>query len=304
VPRDTIRRPIEEAVPAEALGGSTTQELDGIEADLEEIDLDELSIAELGIEQPEPAAGRLTRLRRRLARSQSTLGRGLLALMSRDTVDAATWDEVEETLLSADYGKKRAGLIDMKRASTEHRPGDAFKGGALLDPSEHLLPAPWGRGTVHVDAVDAQGNMASFTPSGAWIPSSPVIPALGFPLGNRLMTFYLSPSHHPNRLAPGKRPFHTIIPAFLTQDGQPVMSFGVMGGNMQPQGHMQTVVRMLDHQQNPQAACDAPRWRFNQGLEIMLMTSMRKPSTPRSIQRFIMSYTARRTSGFSQFKSG
>jgi fused signal recognition particle receptor len=104
VPRDTIRRPIEEAVPAEALGGGTTQELDGIEADLEEIDLDELSIAELGIEQPEPAAGRLTRLRRRLARSQSTLGRGLLALMSRDTVDAATWDEVEETLLSADLG--------------------------------------------------------------------------------------------------------------------------------------------------------------------------------------------------------
>jgi fused signal recognition particle receptor len=104
VPRDTIRRPIEEAVPAEALGASTTQELDGIEADLEEIDLDELSIAELGIEQPEPAAGRLTRLRRRLARSQSSLGRGLLALMSRDTVDAATWDEVEETLLSADLG--------------------------------------------------------------------------------------------------------------------------------------------------------------------------------------------------------
>ncbi|MEY4170703.1 MAG: signal recognition particle-docking protein FtsY [Actinomycetota bacterium] len=104
VPRDTRRRPIEEAVPAEALGTSTTQEVDGIEADLEEIDLDELSIADLGIEQPEPAAGRLTRLRRRLARSQSTLGRGLLALMSRDTVDAATWDEVEETLLTADLG--------------------------------------------------------------------------------------------------------------------------------------------------------------------------------------------------------
>jgi gamma-glutamyltranspeptidase/glutathione hydrolase len=68
-------------------------------------------------------------------------------------------------------------------------------------------------------------------------------------------------------VAPGKRPFHTIIPAFLTKDGQPVMSYGVMGGNMQPQGHMQTLVRMLDYRQGLQAACDAPRWRFNKGLE-------------------------------------
>jgi gamma-glutamyltranspeptidase len=75
-------------------------------------------------------------------------------------------------------------------------------------------------------------------------------------------------------VAPGKRPFHTIIPAFLTKDGQPVMSYGVMGGNMQPQGHMQTLVRMLDYGQNPQAACDAPRWRFNQGLELNVESAM------------------------------
>jgi fused signal recognition particle receptor len=99
VPRDTPRRSIEEAVPIDALGASTVIETPGVEADLEEIDLDELRI-----EQPEPAAGRLTRLRRRLARSQSALGRSLLSLMSRDTVDAATWDEVEETLLTADLG--------------------------------------------------------------------------------------------------------------------------------------------------------------------------------------------------------
>jgi gamma-glutamyltranspeptidase/glutathione hydrolase len=67
-------------------------------------------------------------------------------------------------------------------------------------------------------------------------------------------------------VGPGKRPFHTIIPAFLTRDGAPVMSFGVMGGDMQPQGHLQTLVRMLDYHQNPQAACDAPRWRFNAGI--------------------------------------
>jgi gamma-glutamyltranspeptidase/glutathione hydrolase len=75
-------------------------------------------------------------------------------------------------------------------------------------------------------------------------------------------------------VAPGKRPFHTIIPAFLTKDGQPVMSYGVMGGNMQPQGHMQTLVRMLDYGQNPQMACDAPRWRFNQGLELNVESAM------------------------------
>lgn len=104
VPRDTARRPIEEAVPVDVLGATATLEVEPIEADLEEIDLEELGAEELGLEQPEPAAGRLTRLRRRLARSQSSLGRGLLALMSRDTVDAATWDEVEETLLTADLG--------------------------------------------------------------------------------------------------------------------------------------------------------------------------------------------------------
>jgi gamma-glutamyltranspeptidase / glutathione hydrolase len=75
-------------------------------------------------------------------------------------------------------------------------------------------------------------------------------------------------------VAPGKRPFHTIIPGFLTKDGAPVMSFGVMGGNMQPQGHVQTLVRMIDHGQNPQAACDAPRWRVNEGLDINVEAAM------------------------------
>src|SRR5690606_769826 len=77
-----------------------------------------------------------------------------------------------------------------------------------------------------------------------------------------------------NLVAPGKRPFHTIIPAFLTKDGAPVMSFGVMGGNMQPQGHVQTLVRMLDYGQGIQAACDAPRWRFNAGMEVNLEPGM------------------------------
>jgi gamma-glutamyltranspeptidase/glutathione hydrolase len=83
-------------------------------------------------------------------------------------------------------------------------------------------------------------------------------------------------------VAPGKRPFHTIIPAFLTKPGEQgrkaVMSFGVMGAIMQPQGHLQTLVRMLGYRQNPQAACDAPRWRFNAGLAINVEASM-QPAT-------------------------
>jgi gamma-glutamyltranspeptidase/glutathione hydrolase len=103
-----------------------------------------------------------------------------------------------------------------------------------------------------------------------------VEPTFGVSLQNRGHGFSVTPhaSNPANLVAPGKRPFHTIIPAFLTQNGQPVMSFGVMGANMQPQGHMQTLVRMLDYQQHPQAACDAPRWRYNEGLEINVEAAM------------------------------
>ena len=101
-----------------------------------------------------------------------------------------------------------------------------------------------------------------------------VEPEFGISLQNRGHGFSLK-AGSPNLVAPGKRPFHTIIPALLTKDGQPVMSFGVMGGNMQPQGHMQTLARMLDYRQSPQTACDAPRWRYNAGLEINVEASMR-----------------------------
>jgi gamma-glutamyltranspeptidase/glutathione hydrolase len=103
--------------------------------------------------------------------------------------------------------------------------------------------------------------------------SGVVVPEWGLSLQNRGYGFVLDEAS-PNGVAPGKRPFHTIIPGFLTQNGAPVMSFGVMGGNMQPQGHLQTLVRMIDHGQNPQAACDAPRWRFNAGLEINAEATM------------------------------
>jgi gamma-glutamyltranspeptidase/glutathione hydrolase len=87
-----------------------------------------------------------------------------------------------------------------------------------------------------------------------------VIPGTGISMQNRGLGFTLEKGH-PNQVDGGKRPFHTIIPAFVTRDGEPVMSFGVMGGPMQPQGHTQMMIRMFDYNQNPQAAVDAPRWQ-------------------------------------------
>jgi gamma-glutamyltranspeptidase / glutathione hydrolase len=154
-----------------------------------------------------------------------------------------------EQMLDDAYLASRAKLIDMKRAQA-FAPGNPVKGG-----------------TIYLTAADESGMMVSFIQSNYMgFGSGCVEPAFGISLQNRGHGFSLRPGA--NQVAPGKRPFQTIIPAFLTKDGQPVMSFGVMGGNMQPQGHMQTLVRMLDYKQSLQAACDAPRWRFNAGVEI------------------------------------
>jgi gamma-glutamyltranspeptidase/glutathione hydrolase len=156
-----------------------------------------------------------------------------------------------EELLDADYLARRARLIDAKRAQ-HFGPGLAPRGG-----------------TIYLCAADASGMMVSYIQSNYMGFGSGVVePTFGISLQNRGHGFSLDPAH-PNVVAPGKRPFHTIIPAFLSDaDGAPRMAFGVMGGHMQPQGHVQTLVRMLDHRQSPQAACDAPRWRVNDGLEL------------------------------------
>ncbi len=155
-----------------------------------------------------------------------------------------------DELLDPAYLAGRAKLIDMHKAQ-DFKAGNPVKGG-----------------TIYLTAADESGMMVSFIQSNYMgFGSGLVVPGYGVSLQNRGHGFTLD-ADHANVVAPGKRPFHTIIPAFLTQDGQPQMSFGVMGGNMQPQGHMQTLVRMLDYGQQPQAACDAPRWRFNEGLSI------------------------------------
>ena len=100
------------------------------------------------------------------------------------------------------------------------------------------------------------------------------MPGTGISLQNRGAGFSLDPAH-PNIVAPGKRPFHTIIPAFLTRDGEAVGPFGVMGGYMQPQGHVQMVVNQVDYGMNPQASLDAPRWQWTRGNEVMI-----EPATP------------------------
>jgi gamma-glutamyltranspeptidase/glutathione hydrolase len=166
-----------------------------------------------------------------------------------------------EQMLDDAYLSSRAKLIDMNKAQ-DFKAGNPVKGG-----------------TIYLTAADENGMMISFIQSNFMgFGSGCVEPSFGISLQNRGHGFNVDPQGHntANLVAPGKRPIHTIIPAFLTKDGQPVMSFGVMGGNMQPQGHLQTVVRMLDYGQNPQAACDAPRWRYNTGLEINVEAALDK----------------------------
>jgi gamma-glutamyltranspeptidase/glutathione hydrolase len=172
------------------------------------------------------------------------------AYVYRYVAEPSKMEVTAEQMLDPAYLAARAKLIDPRRAQ-DFGAGNPVKGG-----------------TIYLTTADERGMMVSFIQSNYMgFGSGVVVPEFGVSLQNRGYGFNLDPASA-NCVAPGKRPFHTIIPAFLTKDGRPVMSFGVMGGNMQPQGHMQTLVRMLDFGQNPQAACDAPRWRFNEGLAI------------------------------------
>ena len=159
-------------------------------------------------------------------------------------------------LLDPSYLAERARLISPTRATD-------FKHGT-----------PPAGGTIYLTAADENGMMVSYIQSNYMgFGSGVVVPGTGVSLQNRGYGF-TTDTAHVNVVAPRKRPFQTIIPAFLTRDGKPQMSFGVMGGNMQPQGHMQTLVRMLQYKQNPQTACDAPRWKVNRGLDIDVESTM------------------------------
>ena len=163
----------------------------------------------------------------------------------------------------------------MRRTEAELLDGQSLARAAagIGDRAAPLPPAalPTSRDTVYLTAADAAGMMVSMIQSNYFgFGSGIVIPGTGIAMQNRGAGFVLEPGH-PNQVGPGKRPFHTIIPGFVTSAGAPALSFGVMGGHMQHQGHVQMVRRIFDHGQNPQAASDAPRWHvypdFRLGLE-------------------------------------
>ena len=170
----------------------------------------------------------------------------------RYIADPQAMSVTAESLLDPAYLARRARLIDPGRAQD----------------FQHGTPHPGG--TVYLAAADASGMMVSFIQSNYMgFGSGVVIPETGIAMQNRGANFSLDAAH-PNCVGPGKRPYHTIIPGFVTRDGRPVMAFGVMGGFMQPQGHAQMMIRLADFHQNPQAALDAPRWRVDRDLTVCL----------------------------------
>ena len=164
-----------------------------------------------------------------------------------------------DRLLSKAYAAERRDLIDAQRASLELRPGDAP---ASTPTHAEADPNVYTGDTTHVDAVDHEGNLFAATPSGGWIPSSPVVEGLGFPLGTRGQMFYLDPSHA-NALVPRKRPRTTLTPSLATKDGEPFMAFGTPGGDSQDQWTLQFFLNVIDFGMNLQEAIDAPNFHTN-----------------------------------------
>jgi gamma-glutamyltranspeptidase / glutathione hydrolase len=164
----------------------------------------------------------------------------------RYIADPGTMDMPVAALLDKAYLAQRAKLIDLQRAGAPN------------------FGLPRHGGTVYLATADASGMMVSLIQSNYMgFGSGIVVPGTGIALQNRGHGFVRA-AGHPNQVAPGKRPFQTIIPGFLTdKQNRPLMSFGVMGGHMQAQGHLQMVTRVCDYGQNPQSASDAPRWIVN-----------------------------------------
>ncbi|NNM33448.1 MAG: gamma-glutamyltransferase [Gemmatimonadetes bacterium] len=174
--------------------------------------------------------------------------------LARYVSDPETMEIDPQVLLDPDYLSGRRALIDPDRAQARVDPGRA------ITDSE----------TIYLATADEDGNMVSFINSiYSSFGSAVVVPGTGFALQNRGAGFVLEDGH-PNQVAPGKRPFHTIIPGFLTRGSEPVAAFGVMGGAMQPQGHTQLLLNLLVFGMDPQEAVDAPRFRHLSGNRVAI----------------------------------
>ncbi len=207
-------------------------------------------------------------------------GQGLVALMALSILSGFAWDnrdtvesyhrQIEAIKLAFADGAAHiadprfapdlplAGLLEAAYGDARRREiGEIAR---VRSPGE-----PPRGGTVYLAAADGEGNMVSYIQSNYMgFGSGLVVPGTGIALQNRGHNFVLDPTH-PNRLEPGKRPYHTIIPGFLTQGERPIGPFGVMGGFMQPQGHVQLLLNIIEWHLNPQAALDAPRWQWMRG---------------------------------------
>jgi gamma-glutamyltranspeptidase / glutathione hydrolase len=183
--------------------------------------------------------------------------------------DPRSMDITPAQMLDDAYLTERAKLIDPRKAT------------------QFDFGMPKTGGTIYMSTADANGMMVSFIQSNYMgFGSGVVVPEMGISMQNRGCGFSMDPKSV-NVVEGGKRPFHTIIPAFLTKETNgtrdAVMSFGVMGGDMQPQGHLQSIVRMLDYGQQPQAACDAPRWKVNRDFTIDVESTL-SGETVRALQ--------------------
>lgn len=196
-------------------------------------------------------------------------------------------------LLAKDYAEMRRSLIDLKAASLEQRPGDPVNKKSLaqlisrveVGPSE-VPEAERAHDTTCVNVVDAQGNLFSATPSGAWLPSF-IAGDTGIPISSRLQSFLLTPNH-PNELKPGKRPRITLTPTLVLKDGRPFAALSTPGGDNQDQALLQVLLNVIEFGMNPQEAVEAPRFetlhlvssfddhRFNPG--VLLIEGRFKPA--------------------------
>lgn len=218
-------------------------------------------------------------------------GHGLVALMALNSLKGFDFElkespdsyhrQIEALKLAFADGKKYIADPSQMKVSIEELLSDGYAADRRKQIGERALQPEPGNpskgGTVYLATADGEGNMVSYIQSNYMgFGSGLVVPETGISLHNRGNNFSLD-LNHANCLQPGKKPYHTIIPGFLTKDNLPVGPFGVMGGFMQPQGHVQVIMNTLDYHLNPQATLDAPRWQWINGKTIELEHSFPEP---------------------------